>query len=720
MRKALLLLLCLAAFTCVHAQDVVASCDNETFRHIMDDLVSKGNLCYETSDRFGIKRMMDSISTCLRQRSRNGKLDKMDSLEYTADWYKLQGSYHYENSYYDSTSYMKAHENYQKALKIYRSDSAFEGDLSCEPMIHRELAQLYYKEANYQEAYNHTKMAYDAFVNAADGDVIGYDDSDFLDIQTQMAICQARMGKTTEALAIMDKQIKSYPAKDERYGEALRKKGKILMLREEQGGRKGKNEALNCYQQYFSLKKADALQHFMGMPSAEREQYWMRVRPFVIDCYRLEDADAGFLYNVTLFAKGLLLQLDSAGGGKQNIHATWQMIQERLKPDACAIEFVQYEKYGKQQMGALVLKKTGEPKFVNMASPDSVLQHIVGGRSVKSRLEGTGKGNFIAIDRVYDDSTGVFRLIWNDELLAAVGIEKKVYFSPDGYMHRIAIEYMLPKEVSSWEMYRLSSTRKLLELPPSVTGSKALIVGAVNYSAKNSYVDGDNDIMAYKMMPRGRYENLKTSRQEIDSIYSYRHHTSDVLLSGDDAAEHEFRRQCCEFPIVHISSHGKLNAKEIPFGTDLKSFSSDLSLSESVIAFAGLNTSLSDDAFNPARQQDGILSAKEISSLDMRNVQLVTLACCESGLGQVTAEGVYGIQRGLKNAGVGAIVMTLWEADDDNTTLFMKGFYRRLSKGKTIGQAFQETRQEDFLSADDDNINRSCYRNVFVLVDALE
>ena len=234
--RIILLFLFLIAFVGGYSQNA-ASCDDEDFRHIVRSLVSKGNLYYETSDRFGINRMMDSISTCLRQRSQNRKLDRMDSLEFTADLYKLQGSYHYENSYYDSTSYLKAHESYDKALYIYKTESTFDADLRCEPMLHRELAQLYYKEKNYQGAFNHTKIAYDAFENAADLNEIDYDDPDYLDIQTQMAICQARMGNTKEAVIIIDKLANRYDPQDVRYGEALRKKGKILMLQEEGGGK---------------------------------------------------------------------------------------------------------------------------------------------------------------------------------------------------------------------------------------------------------------------------------------------------------------------------------------------------------------------------------------------------------------------------------------------------------------------------------------------------
>lgn len=715
MKKAFLFMFCLLIAIHGLAQNI-STCDGDSFRMMMRDLVSKGNLYYETSDRFGISRVLDSINACILLRSSNGMLDRMDSLEFTADWYKLRGSYHYEDSYYDSTAYAKAYDSYQKALSIYNEETAFDGDLSCEPMIHRELAQLYYKQENYQEAYNHTKVAYDAFEKAVNLQEIETDAPDYLDIQTQMAICQARMGYTKEALGIMDKLINDYQQEDERYGEALRKKAKILMFREECGGKTGKSEALDYYKQYFGLKKKNALAHFMGMSSEEREMYWMRIRPFVTDCYRLEDADAGFLYDVTLFAKGLLLQLDSAGCGRQSIHATWQMVQEKLKPTSCAIEFIQYEKYGQQQMGALVLKKEGKPLFVRMVSPDSVWNYKLGDYTIKERLERTDLRNFNAIDRVYNDSTGIFRLIWNQELLASIGDVKELYFAPDGYMHRIAIEYMIPEEVPSMSFFRLSSTRRLLEKATTISSSKALIVGGVDFNNRKTPMNGRNDALAYHNL-RGLYFSvIENSKAEVDSILSCRENQSDSLLSGVAADEHSFIELIGEYPIVHISTHGKFNAKGIPFGTDIKPCLTDETLSENMIALAGINAALTDKNFKPESQKDGILSAKEMSSLNMKNVQLAILACCESGLGHITSDGVYGIQRGLKNAGVGAIVMSLWEAESNFTGEFMVKFHKRLCEGYTIAEAFWHTRKE-FLKTDD---NMPSSRNVFILIDAIE
>lgn len=718
MRRPVCFIILMLTVLYTKAQDF-AHCSNEAFRLSMNVIVSKGNRCYDIDDREGIKQMADSLKRCITQRSKTGRLTRTDSLEYTADWQKLMGSYYYEESYYDSTAYIKAHKYYSNAMTIYQNTSEFDGDLDKAPMIHRELAQLYYKQGDYQQALEQTKMAYDAFLKAVDRQEIEETDTDYWDVQTQLAICYARVGAFEGAHSLINSLIDSYNKQDIRYGEALRKKAKILMLQEEFGEKTGRTDALGCYKEYFSLKKKDALNHFMGMSSSEREQYWMHVRPFVTDCYRLEDADAGFLYDVTLFAKGLLLQLDSAGGGRQNIHATWHMIQQRLKPDACAIEFVQYEKYGRQQMGALVLKQTGRPVFVKMASPDSVMDYKVGEYSVKSRLEGTNRDYFSKIDRVYDDSTGLFKVIWNQGLLSVIGGIKKVYFAPDGYIHRMAIEYMLPDEASEWEMHRLSSTRRLLESQQPLNQGKALVVGGVNYSKTDEYTKGNNDALAYQYLRNFHFKQLDNSRKEADSILFYRHNSSDKLLSGEMANEQAFRNICGAFPIIHISSHGKYNATQIPFGTDVKPCLTDASLSEGVIAFAGVNAALSDKRFDPRNHLDGILSAKELATLDMQEVQLAILACCETGLGKISSDGVYGIQRGLKNAGTGAMVMTLWEADDDVATIFMVSFHKRISKGIPVNKAFQETRRE-LLASDDESINRPCYRNVFILIDALE
>ena len=72
---------------------------------------------------------------------------------------------------------------------------------------------------------------------------------------------------------------------------------------------------------------------------------------------------------------------------------------------------------------------------------------------------------------------------------------------------------------------------------------------------------------------------------------------------------------------------------------------------------------------------DGILTAAEISRLDLRGMELTVLSACQTGLGDVSGDGVFGLQRGFKKAGAGTLLMSLWKVDDKATELLLTQFY---------------------------------------------
>ena len=727
------------------AQDLVNAPDSVFFEYAKT-LRTKGNNYYLLSNKTGIRQVIDEYKSALEKRKDSGKLSSDMEAYFMQDIWKLEGDYHYENSDLDPHSYAEAEKYFTKYRDYYRDHQGSYVAGQGLYVAHLELAQLYYKQGKYEKAL--------AEMNEAVSYASTYmsDEDDLFDKISQYAMCLARVNQFEEAIEKINEVIDNYENNDtERYGEALRKKAKIQMLREESGRDGSQMEALKCYKTYFGLKKKDALSHFMRMTSGEREQYWMRIRPFVTDCYRLEGADASFLYDVTLFAKGLLLQLDSAGGGRQNINATWQMIQQRLKPDDCAIEFVQYEKYGSQQMGALVLKKTGKPIFVKMAAPDSVMQYKIEikgeGKTVEELIHSIHGADFssrLLRNKLYTDSTGLNGYIWNSSLIKAIGRSRDVWFAPDGYSHRLAIEYLLPRELSAVTCHRVSSTRCLLEKQKKSSNHNALIVGGVNYQSDNSVTQIGNDSVAYNYLLRqgGTFTYLPSSKAEAESIFSLRHNPQDSILTDAFASEKTFRELCSHYSIIHISTHGYFGAAAIPQGTDLKSCMSDQSLSESILAFSGLQHNLSDAGFNHNRQ-DGIMSAKEISSLNLSETALVILSCCETGLGYVTADGVYGIQRGLKNAGVKTIICTLWDIDDEASCFFMTSLHRYMSEGLPVSKAFYKARSDmrDYSDEEDEaqsvtfnastmsqqqlnvagsDFSEPSFRDAFILIDAID
>lgn len=96
----------------------------------------------------------------------------------------------------------------------------------------------------------------------------------------------------------------------------------------------------------------------------------------------------------------------------------------------------------------------------------------------------------------------------------------------------------------------------------------------------------------------------------------------------------------------------------------------------------------------PEGIDDGILTAEEIAGLNLSNTDLLVLSACQTGLGEIGGDGVYGLQRGFKIAGVGTIIMSLWEVDDQTTSLMMQTFYRNLIKGKSKRESFAIAQSE--------------------------
>ena len=91
---------------------------------------------------------------------------------------------------------------------------------------------------------------------------------------------------------------------------------------------------------------------------------------------------------------------------------------------------------------------------------------------------------------------------------------------------------------------------------------------------------------------------------------------------------------------------------------------------------------------------DGILQADEIAGLDLSGTSLLVLSACQTALGDISSDGVYGLQRAFKNSGVETIIMSLWEVDDKATFEFMTAFYRALTKGRSKHDAFCEAQRQ--------------------------
>jgi CHAT domain-containing protein len=163
--------------------------------------------------------------------------------------------------------------------------------------------------------------------------------------------------------------------------------------------------------------------------------------------------------------------------------------------------------------------------------------------------------------------------------------------------------------------------------------------------------------------------------------------------------------------ILHLATHGFF-AKEDPTATQTvsESPSDDQGsvtkskffknpMHRSGLALAGAQTTI--EAWKrdevPPVENDGILTAEDVSTLDLQGTWLVTLSACDTGSGQARAgEGVMGLRRGFSQAGVQNLLMTLWPISDEVTVQIMSDFYEAAHKTGNAPEALAEV-QRDWL-----------------------
>ena len=217
------------------------------------------------------------------------------------------------------------------------------------------------------------------------------------------------------------------------------------------------------------------------------------------------------------------------------------------------------------------------------------------------------------------------------------------------------------------------------------------------YDASVNPNDRDNDVVAYRFLAlqTSDVSYLPGTKTEVDSINVIRSNPNDTLIVGSLATDEAFLQLVKRnYSIIHLATHGYYGGR-IGIYNDIKPLLGDQSMSKSGVLFAGVSNTLNDKNFDEDLF-DGVLSASEISKQDLSKTDLIVLSACQTGLGHLTDDGVYGIQRGLKLAGANAMMLTLWSVNDYSANVLMRNFYKELQKQttKNIHAAFLEARKQ--------------------------
>lgn len=450
----------------------------------------------------------------------------------------------------------------------------------------------------------------------------------------------------------------------------------------------------------------------------------------------------------------------------KSLSVSWQEVRDQLREGDLAIEFICFSEDSTLIYAALTLKPDyAQPHLVEVCRDADLLDLHAESYNVNPT----------------ERNTQLCHTVW-DPLAQELENVQRVYFSPAGRLYQIGIE-QLPWDSLSiasdhYDFYRLSSTRELCTRQSQTLADstqqqhRAMLYGGLAYdiiledeprtrdkgvstkdegqSTKEETASLDNEQLnrgVVKKLNKHLFKYLKNTQIEVDDITEQlsSHGFDCTLLTNEEGTEQTFKQLGGQgYQLLHIATHGQyipydqadrtrqqLNLSFMQTSDNQNiAFDEDVSLTHSMLAMAGANTLLNrlaklqdspqaaDQALRHAAS-DGILTASEIGRTDLRGMDLVVLSACQTGLGDVTQEGVMGLQRGFKKAGAQTILMSLWSVDDRATAQLMVQFYKNLLDGQTKRQAFltaQRKLRQQYASRQ----NAEQLWGAFILLDALD
>lgn len=355
---------------------------------------------------------------------------------------------------------------------------------------------------------------------------------------------------------------------------------------------------------------------------------------------------------------GRLLSLSSKGLFK-NEEISWRQIQKRLAYGQVAVEFFEFH----LMKGMDIADANVYAALIITQSCETPIFKVLNTKANLNYFDVENQSDLYDINKY---GAAMAQLFWRDLLFYFSDNDiSTIFFSPFGIINTLAIE-SLPYSSETpimhhYKLYRLSSTRDLASKHTFNFSDTAVLYGNLSY--RLSYETMENN----QIITRDAIGPLPGTKKEIENIQTIlQGYNFNIKSYSREKGTEESVSEIGSPSILHFATHGFVKESD----------------DESIMSKTGLVFSYGARALEgrniPKGAEDGILTSAEIETLDLSNTDIVVLSACNTALGEVTTEGVWGLQRAFKKAGVKTVVMSLWQVDDEATAVFMEYFYKNL------------------------------------------
>ena len=431
----------------------------------------------------------------------------------------------------------------------------------------------------------------------------------------------------------------------------------------------------------------------------------------------------------------------------------YQEVKARLKKSEVAIEFVHFQvKFPKKTDSTIyaalvILPELEQPKFISLFEEKSLdtLLHSKTERKADyvNSLYTLADRGAVAIEA---PKKSLYEILWKPLEEELTGI-KTIYYSPSGLLHRINLDAIPVSETETladkFQLIELNSTRQLVIVNQiKIANNDAVLFGGIQFE-QDTTVQKEDLMLASRSrgelsfssvdstLRGGSWNYLAGTEREVNSIEKIMQSTgvNTNLKKGSSATEESFKNIGTNNNpsprILHLATHGYFFPDPDRANSAKSGVAHDSAKSEGTAKAATIRSKVEFEIKEPVfkisdhpmlrsglimaggnaawqgkqpleGKEDGILTAYEISQMNLSNTELVVLSACETGLGDIQGnEGVYGLQRAFKIAGVKYLIMSLWQVPDKQTSLLMTTFYKKWLEDKmTIPDAFHAAQKQ--------------------------
>lgn len=390
--------------------------------------------------------------------------------------------------------------------------------------------------------------------------------------------------------------------------------------------------------------------------------------------------------------KRLMGMTENIGDYTSRLLVDCDAVMDALSENDLAIEFFSFKNdSAENEYGAIIIGHNIQPKYVSVGCEKNWIDKIV---DFNCYMEPT-----------------LFNEIFSElKQYLPNKTQGDIYFSPDGIFHSVAIENICGSE--EYNFKRLTSTREIArKTAHNEFPGQMAVFGGVSYGLGNlkDLYEEDSD-STNNRESSDFLDSLPATLTEAQNINELMKDWVNVeMFLRDKANEESFKSLSgSNINYLHIATHGFYTEKQSKNTYNI----SDDNMEASGLYLAGAQNSLWNEPCE-GMAEDGILNSKEISQMDFRNLDLVVLSACNTGNGLISKDGVWGLQRGFKQAGAKSILMSLWKVDDNATQELMTSFYENIKTSESLYEALNRAKNTIRLQYPDPR-----YWAPFILVDA--